>query len=222
MLRWNPSAGSHVVLEKLSFRDVLYCSTKLGWGELSGCFKPIPPRANVFLVSSSSTGCAALALLPNPFSLNIFFINKIFPDVFSMPKLFVAGACEHGRSRKKRRKPLRYVCSDPGSYSPPFFFFSLFVLSRQKSISIILEHPFSIFCWVAWSSLPYVETYHCCSHREWRFLCFSWCFLQPYFLWIPGVKIPTMEVLLDYQNFCYHCSCLRNIYPFLLQLSLCL
>ena len=110
------------------------------WRRERGFWRPIAPDDHIFSISSVSTGWAAFGLLPGPFCFKSFFFmdsivetssNSMAED-FSRSKLSTAGG--HVRSRKYLRKPLRYVCNVPGSYSLPLFSFVVCLISRKKCL----------------------------------------------------------------------------------------
>ena len=80
---------------------------------------------------------------------------------------------------------------------------------------------------INWSSLPYYETYHCCSPQQ-RYLCFSCCFFATIFSliswsWVSDNGFRTMDycwlvktfativrVFWHFIHFCCNCICVCN------------
>ena len=89
-----------------------------------GFYKPIVLEDHICSIWWSSNGLLAFDLFPRPLFFKSFFFTHSTTTTsskFSLSKL--SGAGGHGRCRKYLRRPLRYVCSEPSSYSLPLFSF---------------------------------------------------------------------------------------------------
>ena len=91
-----------------------------------GFCKPIAPEDHICSIWWSSNNSLAFGLFPRPYFFKSFFFTDSMATTsskFSISKL--SGAGGHGRCRKYLRRPLRYVCSEPSSYSLPLFSFPI-------------------------------------------------------------------------------------------------
>ena len=88
------------------------------------------------------------------------------------------------------RRPLRYVCSEPGSYSLPLFFSCLSYLNKK----MLQNSKLRSFCCrnaVKCSSALYFSKYHDCKRRtevQYSFSCFQrtcrlWKYLFLLYMW---------------------------------------
>ena len=101
-----------------------------------------------------------LDLFPRPLFFKSFFFTHSHGDNFSKFSLSkLSGAGGHGRCRKYLRRPLRYVCSEPGSYSLTLFSFSVGRISTTKKCfrscgASVVEMVFKFSSVLCFSKVP--------------------------------------------------------------------
>ena len=96
-------------------------------------------------------------------------LNSMAADL-SRSKLSTAG---HGRSRKYLRKPFRYVCNVPGSYSSPWFYFVVSLISGKKCLKSCRSSCFEIHeinLFAMFFLKPRLQMAHSCSFRIFFFV----------------------------------------------------
>ena len=203
--RWNLLCNNHTAPWVLSFRSDLHCS---GIYIVRGFCKPIAPGDHIGSIWWSSNGSLAFGLFPRPFFFKSFFFTDSIAKTsskFSITKLSGAGA--HGRCRKYHLRPLRYVCSEPRSYSLPLFFF--FPVCRKKCFRSFGDSALEML--FKFSSVLYFSKYHDSGRLQaaYSFSCFQGpCRLWRYlflllYMWQSTLALLPLSLLrLVWLNFC--------------------